>query len=79
MTFVHVSTVLRQLEFDFMASELACELYVDEVVDGAGNLLEIDSTVSVSALVEVEDSFVPSEKNGVSPPGEAPPQFKGRS
>ncbi len=32
----------------FMESELAAELYVDEVVDGSGRLLYVDKVVSVS-------------------------------
>ena len=38
----------EQLDFDFMESELACEMYCDELLDGAGRFLEFDSTVSVS-------------------------------
>ncbi len=34
----------------FMASEKAAELYVDEVLAGDGSLLHIDSTVRVTAL-----------------------------
>jgi len=34
----------------FMASELASELYVDEVLTGDGSLITIDSPVSVSGL-----------------------------
>ncbi len=35
-----------------MFSEYAAEMYVDEVLDGAGNFLHLDSKVSVSALDE---------------------------
>ena len=42
----------EQLDFDFMASELASELYCDEILDGSGRFLHLDSTVSVSALPE---------------------------
>jgi len=40
-----------------LESELASELYCDEVVDGSGRLQYIDRVGSVSALVEVEDDF----------------------
>ncbi len=39
----------------FLESEKACELYVDEVLDGAGRIQYLDSTVSMSAMVEVEE------------------------
>jgi len=38
--------------------EEASELYVDEVLDGSGRFSYLDSTVSMSALVEVEESRV---------------------
>ena len=38
----------------FLASELASELYCDEVLAGDGSLLQIDSPLSVSALAEAE-------------------------
>jgi len=38
-----------QLHLDFMETELACELYCDEVVDGSGRFMYIDKSVSVSA------------------------------
>ena len=41
----------------FMASELASEMYVDEVLDGQGRLQYIDKVGSVSGLIEVEDDF----------------------
>ena len=34
----------------FLSSERAAELYVDEVLDGSGRLLHLDSTGSVSGL-----------------------------
>ena len=45
----HVSDLLRDSRF--LESELASELYVDEVLAGDGSLLHIDSKGSVSALV----------------------------
>ena len=51
--FVHVSEILRSMGHppvsDFMNSELASELYCDEIVDGRGKLLHVDTTRSVSA------------------------------
>jgi len=43
----------------FVASEEAAVAYVDETVDGEGHLLYVDKVGSVSALVEVEDGYVP--------------------
>jgi len=43
-------------------SEEASELYVDEVLDGSGRFSYLDSTGSVSALVEVEESRVWDER-----------------
>ena len=43
-----------ELHEEFMQSELACLLFVDEIVDGQGVLLEVDRSVSVSALPETE-------------------------
>jgi len=49
---VKVSDILlRDL---FLGSEEASELYVDEVLDGSGRFLYVDSVVSVSALAEAE-------------------------
>ena len=45
--------MLRQVK-DFLASELASVLYVDEVLDGNGELLYIDIRVSVRGLTETE-------------------------
>jgi len=42
----------------YMASELAAAQYCNEEVDGWGRLLYLDKVGSVSALVEVEESFV---------------------
>ena len=39
-----------------MASELASELYVDEVLAGDGSILQVDRIGSVSALDEDEDA-----------------------
>ncbi len=39
----------------FLGSEKAAELYVDEVLDGAGFLQYLDKSGSVSASVEVEE------------------------
>jgi len=39
-------------------SEVASELYVDEVLDGQGRFSYLDSVGSVSALAEAEDSRV---------------------
>jgi len=41
----------------FMESELASELYCDEVLDGSGRLLHLDKVGSVSALAEAEDQY----------------------
>ncbi len=38
----------------FLHSELAAEMYVDEVLDGSGNLLYVDRVGSVSALSRAE-------------------------
>jgi len=47
----------------FMASEKAAELYVDEVLDGEGRLLHLDSIGSVSGLRRDENTCVwPSDK-----------------
>jgi len=46
----------------FMASELASELYVDEVLAGDGSLLHVDTIGSVRGLRRDEDTFVPSGK-----------------
>jgi len=51
----HLDSV-RSLD-SYLASERAAEDYCNEVVDGAGRLLHLDSTLSVSAMVEVEDDF----------------------
>ena len=60
MAFEQIDFV-AELRSAFMASELASELYVDEKVDGAGNLLQVDTACSVSALVEpTEATFVDS-------------------
>ncbi len=42
----------------FLGSELAAELYVDEVLDGRGRFQYLDSVSSVSGLVEVEEDHV---------------------
>ena len=47
----------EQLPLSFLDSEVAAELYVDEIVDGGGRLLDIDRSGSVSALVEVEGAI----------------------
>ena len=47
MSHPHDQTFGRQL---FLGSEVAAEFYVDEVLDGAGNPLYVDSMVSVSAV-----------------------------
>ena len=52
MTLVHVSRCC--LPDYFLASELAAELYVDEVLDGNGRLQYVDRSLSVSALAEAE-------------------------
>jgi len=42
----------------FLESELASEMYVDEVLDGSGGLLYLDRVSSVSASPEAEaDAF----------------------
>jgi len=46
------STILRKIPS--LDSEYAAELYVDEVLDGNGQLLYLDNVVSVSALAEAE-------------------------
>ena len=52
-------TLLRpHVSVQFLQSEKAAELYVDEVLDGRGRFLYLDNRVSVSALVEVEGSHV---------------------
>ncbi len=48
---IHVSHLARRA---FLDSEEAAELYVDEVLDGSGRLLYLDSSGSVSALAEAE-------------------------
>ncbi len=51
------SKMLRAAPSDgslFLASEQAAELYVNEVLDGRGNIQYLDRSGSVSALVEVE-------------------------
>ena len=50
----HVS--FRDLD-SYLASERAAVDYCNEVVDGAGRVQHLDRSVSVSALVEVEDDF----------------------
>ena len=50
--------ISRPVTPTYLASERAAVDYCNEVVDGAGRLLELDSIVSVSGLVEVEDSRV---------------------
>ena len=42
----------------FLASEEAAVLYVDDVLDGSGNVLHLDKPSSVSALIEIENDFV---------------------
>jgi hypothetical protein len=42
----------------WIESERASELYVDEVLDGQGRRLYLDSSGSVSATDEDEDSYV---------------------
>jgi len=42
----------------FADSERASELFVDEVLDGSGRFLYLDSVGSVSALAEAEGSRV---------------------
>ena len=42
----------------FLASELAAELYVDEVIDGSGRLLYVDKDVSMSALPDPDPIWV---------------------
>ena len=46
---------ISSLMAHFMRSELASMLYVDEVLDGSGRLQYIDTSGSVSALVEGEE------------------------
>ena len=41
-----------------MDSEVASVLYCDEVVDGAGAFLHLDSVVSVSASEDEDEGFV---------------------
>ena len=41
----------------YLASERAAVDYCNEVVDGAGRLLQVDRVTSMRALVEVEDDF----------------------
>jgi len=41
----------------FVASEEAAVAYIDEMVDGDGQLVYVDKVGSVSALVEVEEDF----------------------
>ncbi len=43
-----------RLELDFMDSELASELYCDEVLAGDGRILHLDAIRSVSAMPEAE-------------------------
>ena len=45
---------LRHVSELFMASELASELYCDELLAGDGSSLYVDSVCSVSALAEAE-------------------------
>ena len=52
---IHRLHPLEQLAF--LGSELAAELYVNEVLDGAGQFQYLDKSGSVSAMVEVEDDF----------------------
>jgi len=49
-----VKLQLYPSDSDFMHSEVACELYVDEVVDGSGRIQYLDRSGSVSALIEIE-------------------------
>ena len=44
----------RQLRFPFLDSEEAAEGYVDELLDGSGNVLHLDRPGSVSGLIEIE-------------------------
>ena len=43
---------------DFLESERASELYVDEVLDGSGRIQYLDSSVSVSGLRRDESAHV---------------------
>ncbi len=44
---------------DFIETELAAELYCDEVVDGSGKFQYLDRVVSVSAVTETGNPSVP--------------------
>ncbi len=50
-----------QREFAFMASELASELYCDEVLDGSGCFQYLDSVRSVSAFEGEGEDVHPCE------------------
>ena len=41
-----------------MESELAAEMYCDELLDGSGSFQYLDRSVSVSALDEDEDASI---------------------
>jgi len=45
-----ISSVMAQ----FMASELASELYVDDVLAGDGRIVQVDRVSRVTALTEAE-------------------------
>ena len=60
-----------QLLFEFLASEMASEMYCDEIVDGDGRLQYLDSVVSVSALVD-EDEGGLCQESDVAPRDEVP-------
>ena len=50
------SSIWQRLSFlRYLRSEEAVEDYCDELVDGGGHQLYLDSPVSVSGLIEIED------------------------
>ena len=58
-----------QLHAQFMQSELACEMYCDEIVDGHGNVLYLDKVVSVSAPEDGGQSHEYDSEKNPGPPG----------
>jgi len=57
------SLLLPRVGSLFLASEKAAELYVNEVLDGEGRFLHLDSTGSVSGLELERDTLWPSDQD----------------
>ncbi len=54
---IHVSAIVPTVLARFLGSELAAEMYVDEILDGQGNIQYLDKVGSVSGLIEIENDF----------------------